>query len=124
MDFLWVGAGGFLGAICRFLVITWISERVNTSFPLGTFIVNASGAFVFSLLAVLVNSMFPFEKELLLLTATGFLGSYTTFSTFMYETVRLWEDGEVAQGSWYLLGSGLTGLALAWAGTLTWIYWL
>ena len=94
---LWVGLGGFVGAIARYLLATWIAGRAGTAFPLGTLVINLSGSFVLGLLlGVLENHVTP--PALRLALATGFLGAYTTFSTFTYETIRLVEEGDYAAG--------------------------
>ncbi|HXO06636.1 MAG TPA: fluoride efflux transporter CrcB [Solirubrobacteraceae bacterium] len=93
----WVWAAvpvlGGLAAIARFLVDGLISGRARADFPLGTLAVNASGAFLLGLLAGLA-----LEGDALVLAGTATLGSYTTFSTWMLETHRLAEDGELTLG--------------------------
>jgi fluoride exporter len=93
----WVWAAvpvlGGLAAITRFLVDGLISDRARGDFPLGTLAVNASGAFLLGLLAG-----FALEGDTLVLAGTATLGSYTTFSTWMLETHRLAEDGELTLG--------------------------
>ncbi|MFB6073857.1 MAG: fluoride efflux transporter CrcB [Haloarculaceae archaeon] len=104
-----VGTGGALGALLR----TYVSERVDVEeFPTGTFAVNVVGSFALGLVTFL-----NVENSLALLLGTGACGSFTTFSSFSFETVRLWETGErlravvVAVGN--LLAAGIA-LALAW----------
>jgi CrcB protein len=90
----WVGVamlGGF-GAIGRFLLDGMIGSRLGRDFPLGTLIVNVSGAFLLGLATGLL-----FSGESLELAGTATVGSYTTFSTWMLETHRLREDGEFAR---------------------------
>ena len=106
---LWV-AGGALGALARYAV----SEAVDVDeFPLGTFVVNVLGSFVLGLVAFA-----GVGGEVALLVGTGACGSFTTFSSFSFETVRLWETGErgraTANAAGNLLGAGVA-LALAWA---------
>lgn len=88
---LWVGVGllGGCGAIARFLVDGFVSTRVGTAFPLGTFVVNLSGAAILGLLTGLALS-----GNQLLLAGTAVIGSYTTFSTWLFETHRLAEDDQ------------------------------
>jgi fluoride exporter len=83
------GLGG-VGAIARFLLDALISQRAGRDFPFGTLAINLSGAFALGLLTGLA-----LEGDALLLAGTATLGSYTTFSTWMLETHRLAEDGEV-----------------------------
>lgn len=94
MSFLIVGAGGFIGAITRFAVASWIGQQWGRSFPLGTFAVNVSGSFMIGLLMSLFTERFMVAPQLRLLLIVGFLGAYTTFSTFEYETGALIKDSE------------------------------
>ncbi|MFB6079751.1 MAG: fluoride efflux transporter CrcB [Haloferacaceae archaeon] len=106
-----VGTGGALGALLR----TYVSRRVDVEeFPAGTFAVNVIGSFALGFLTFLA-----LDDRLLLLLGTGACGSFTTFSSFSFETVRLWETGEraraVTNAVGNLVGAGLA-LGLAWAG--------
>jgi CrcB protein len=91
---VWAGVGvlGGLGALLRFAVDAFVSERVSapSEFPWGTFAVNISGSFLLGLVAGLA-----LHGDALLLAGTATLGSYTTFSTWMLEAHRLGEDGEL-----------------------------
>src|SRR5262249_54927285 len=111
----WIGVGvvGAGGAYARSYVVGWIAVRRPMRFPLGTFVVNLSGAFVLGLLVGL-----KVEGDARLVLGTGFLGAYTTFSTWMVEAERLGEDRAWRTMWAYLLGSALAGLATAGAGWL------
>jgi len=89
-----IGIGGFLGAISRYGVALWIGQRWGRSFPLGTFVINVSGSFLIGLLMTLMAERFTENPQWRLLLVVGFLGAYTTFSTFEYETGALLKDGE------------------------------
>jgi CrcB protein len=93
MQLLLVGLGGFAGAVSRWLVDGWISERNPTAFPRGTLVINATGSFLLGLLFawVIERDLLPPDVRGPLMI--GFLGAYTTFSTFMLESWRLIEDG-------------------------------
>ena len=80
-----VGAGGFFGAIARFLVNTGVSSRHGHSFPWGTFVINVSGSFVLGLMATLIAGQVLTNPNWRLGVTVGFIGAYTTFSTFEYE---------------------------------------
>jgi len=89
-----IGIGGFLGAVCRYIVALWIGQRWGRTFPLGTFVVNISGSFLIGLLMSLFTEKFMVSPQGRLFLVVGFLGAYTTFSTFEYETGNLLKDGE------------------------------
>lgn len=93
-NILIIGFGGFLGAVARYVVALWIGQKWGTMFPLGTFVVNVSGSFLISLLMSLFTEKFMVNPQLRLFLVIGFLGAYTTFSTFEYETGNLVKDGE------------------------------
>jgi CrcB protein len=99
---------GSLGSLARFLLDGAVSSRSSSSFPMGTFAVNASGALVLGLLTGLTLS-----GEALLLAGSATIGSYTTFSTWMLETHRLGEDGQLLAGALNVLVSVAVGLAAA-----------
>ena len=99
-----VGTGGAIGAVLRHL----LSQRVDVdAFPLGTMTVNVVGSFVLALATFAGGG-----HDLLLFVGTGACGSFTTFSTFSFETVRLWETGERLRASVNAVGN-LVGAALA-----------
>ena len=89
-----IGIGGFLGAISRYGVALWIGQRWGRSFPLGTFVINVSGSFLIGLLMSLLTERFMVNPQWRLMLVVGFLGAYTTFSTFEYETGTLLKDSE------------------------------
>lgn len=113
-----VGAGGFLGAIARYLVGGWVQQRWGASFPYGTLVINVSGSFVLGLFATLALR-FGWNDEWRLLIAIGLIGAYTTFSTFEYETLRL-----IAEGRQYgaallnVFGSVVAGFGAACLGVV------
>lgn len=110
-----VAAGGLVGAPARFLLDRFVADRVEADFPLGTLLVNVSGAFVLGLLTGLdLRGNLPAPLKALL--ATGFCGAYTTFSTWSYETIRLVERDELLQASLNAIGSLVVGLLASGAG--------
>lgn len=94
LNYLIIGAGGFLGAVTRYLVATWIGQKWGRIFPFGTFAVNISGSFFIGLIMSLFVGKFMVNPQWRLFLVIGFIGSYTTFSTFEYETGGLLQDGE------------------------------
>jgi len=111
INFLTIGIGGFLGAIARYGVAVWIGRQWGRSFPLGTFVVNVSGSFLIGLLMSLFTERFMVNPQWRLLFVVGFLGAYTTFSTFEYETGTLLRDGEWLIASLNMVLSVLVGFA-------------
>jgi CrcB protein len=89
-----IGIGGFLGAISRYGVALWIGQRWGRSFPFGTFVINVSGSFLIGLIMSLLTERFMVNPQWRLMLVVGFLGAYTTFSTFEYETGALLKDSE------------------------------
>jgi fluoride exporter len=103
-----VGLIGGVGALLRFALDGVVSERMHSEFPWGTFAVNISGAFVLGLFAGLA-----LHGDALLLAGTALVGSYTTFSTWMLETHRLGEEGELWLGVVNVVLSLALGIAAA-----------
>ncbi len=111
MPYLWVGVGGFLGANARYVVANVARKFLGVAFPYGTFFINVSGSFLLGvILTVLGQRALPLSNEIRLATAVGFLGAYTTFSTFEYECHGLLDDGEWALALINMFGSLLLGL--------------
>jgi CrcB protein len=102
---------GGLGAVLRFTVDRMVSVRLGRTFPFGTLIVNLSGTLLLGFLGGLALS-----PHLALMAGTGFVGSYTTFSTWMLETQRLGEERVVWPAVANILVSIALGLAAAWFG--------
>ena len=113
---LWVALGGGFGAMARFAVSSWIYERTSSAFPWGTYAVNFVGSCLFGVLFVLVFLNQPQREVLRLLVMVGFLGAFTTFSTFSFETVRLLESGLWAMAAANVFASVLTCVLGAWVG--------
>lgn len=105
MSFVIVGIGGAFGGLVRFQLGKIISEKSNTPFPIGTFIINITGA----ILLGIITSINP-GHSLYLLLGDGFLGAYTTFSTFMYEGFNLFHENEKMNAFIYILGSLFLGI--------------
>lgn len=107
---LWVGVGalGGIAAIARFLVDGAIAARAPGGFPFGTLAVNVSGAVLLGLLVGLAVDGDP-----MLLAGTAVLGSYTTFSTWMFETQRLAEDGQWRPAAVNIVAALVLGIAAA-----------
>ncbi|MCM3569484.1 fluoride efflux transporter CrcB [Neobacillus mesonae] len=113
---LFVGVGGIFGAISRFLLGKWIGGRMPGFIPFGTWIINISGSFVLGLLASLhLKDAVP--EWAWFLFGTGFLGAYTTFSTFGYETIQMLKINKKKNAIFYVTSSVLLGVLFAWIGS-------
>ncbi|MBV8056872.1 MAG: fluoride efflux transporter CrcB [Deltaproteobacteria bacterium] len=106
---LWVGLGGFVGANARYLLGGWVASRLGTTFPYGTYVVNVSGSFILGFFLAFAGDRAWVAPSLRLLFAVGFVGAYTTFSTFEYESIRLLQERGLLLAGLYLIGSVLTG---------------
>jgi len=114
---IWVGVAGFFGAIARYALGGFISERVGGAFPWETFVINISGCFALGFIFTLLTERFLPHPTLRIALTVGFLGAYTTFSTFAFETMRLAEDGAVVFAALNLFASVGAGLLAVYAGT-------
>lgn len=113
MNLVLVGIGGTLGALCRFQLGKLLSQKSSRAFPIGTFLINITGAVLLGILtgADPGNSVY-------LLLGDGFLGAYTTFSTFMYEGFNLFQGKQKLNAIIYILGTlflGILGYAAGFA---------
>jgi fluoride exporter len=113
---LWVGLGGFLGAIARYLLGGWVAARAGAVFPWGTFVINVTGSFILGFFLAFAQDRPWLYPQARLMFAVGFVGAYTTFSTYSYESIRLMMDGQFALAAFNIVGSVALGLAAAFAG--------
>lgn len=113
-----IGIGGVLGANARYLVSVWAARRIGASFPYGTLIVNLSGSLLLGFTAMALVGRVVSEPDARLLVSIGFLGAYTTFSTFAFESVGLIRRRAYVLASVNVLGSTVLGLLGAWIGTI------
>ena len=116
MPLILIGLGGFAGAITRYVVDGAVVERTAGAFPWGTLVVNLSGSFALGLLFALSAERAILPAEIRGPLLIGFIGAYTTFSTFMLESWRLVEDGAIALALANLVGSVVLGLVAVVAG--------
>ena len=113
-----IGIGGILGANARYLVSVWAARRIGAQFPSGTLIVNLSGSLLLGFLATGIVARVVYEREVQLLVSVGFLGAYTTFSTFAFESVGLVRRRAYVLATANVLGSTVLGLLGAWIGAM------
>lgn len=110
-----VGVGGSLGALSRYFLQGWILDRTGPS-VVALFAVNVSGAFALGLILTLAEERNLIGPEVRLLLTTGFLSAYTTFSSWMFESVQLIQVGNVARAAVNILGSVVAGLIAVYLG--------
>jgi len=115
--FLYVGMGGFFGAVSRYLSLALTVRLFGArTFPYGTMIVNISGCFLIGLGLGLATSREVLSPETRLMVFTGFLGSYTTYSTFAYESFVLAREGGFIASMANIIFHMILGLTAVWAG--------
>ena len=106
-----VALGGSLGALSRYGLGYWISSKWNQGFPLHTFVINITGAFLLGFLNILFIEKLTISPLWRLGIGVGFLGAYTTFSTFGYEFIMLLEGGSLVTAGLYTLLTVIIGFA-------------
>jgi fluoride exporter len=114
-----VGIAGFAGTVARYGVEGLVTERISSSFPWGTLLVNVTGSLVLGFLfAVLIEGRVIVAPWLRVAVTVGFVGAYTTFSTLSLETFRLIEDGSFVLAAANALGSLSMGLVAVYIGVV------
>ncbi len=118
MNVLWVAVGGALGAVARYGVAGWVQQlvenRPSATFPWGTLLINISGCAVMGLLAPILFERSLLRPELRMAILVGFLGAYTTWSTFSYETLRFLNDGDFRHALYYTVGTNAGCFVAVW----------
>jgi len=115
---LLVALGGGIGSAVRYLVGGWFASRFGPAFPYGTLFINVSGSFIIGFFLALAEERLSLGPHWRLFFAVGFVGGYTTFSTFEYESIRLLQDRELLLCALYMVGSVITGAFAAIAGVV------
>jgi CrcB protein len=111
MAVIFVGLGGFFGAAARYFLGKFLFEKIRTILPSGTLIINISGAFLLGVISALKTA-----GDIYLLLAVGFLGAFTTFSTFMYEEIKLLLRNKKISAFLYIIISVIFGVGAYMAG--------
>ncbi|HDR7794348.1 TPA: fluoride efflux transporter CrcB [Bacillus luti] len=111
IEALLVATGGFFGAVTRFAISNWFKKRNKTSFPIATFLINITGAF---LLGCIIGNGMTTGWQLLL--GTGFMGAFTTFSTFKLETIQLLNRKKLYISLLYVSMTYIIGILFAFLG--------
>lgn len=116
MPLVFIAIGGAGGAVARYLIDSWVAQRAAGAFPWGTLVINVSGSLVLGLLFALATERDVLPSSVRAPVMIGFLGAYTTFSTLMLESWRLFEDGAVGLAVVNIVGSSLLGLSAVFIG--------
>lgn len=117
MRYLIVFTGGGIGAVTRYIVGALIMARYGGLFPVGTLFINVSGSFLIGLLMTLLTETWHLDPYWRLALVVGFLGGYTTFSSFEYETYRAVRDGGQWLGLLNIMASVFLGYLAVWSGS-------
>lgn len=116
---LLVGLGGAIGSMARYLMSTTIYSIIGSNFPYGTLVVNVTGCFIIGLVGVFfVGHLYMYATDMRSFLIIGFLGGYTTFSSFSFETLNLLINGEVAAALLNVITSVFLCLFATWLGIL------
>lgn len=114
-----VSFGAVAGALTRYYLSLWFAQKFGSSFPYGTFFINVTGCFVMGFLFTIGSErLVALSPEVRLLLAIGFLGSYTTFSTYGLDTVNLLLSHRLSSAIFYAAGSALLGILSIYLGML------
>lgn len=111
-----IGLAGFIGTLGRYWLSGLVARRYGETFPMGTLVVNLVGCFLVGLLFYLLQERFLVNQTVRTVILIGFLGGFTTFSSFGLQTFTLLQDGEFGLAVLNILGANLIGLVLVWAG--------
>lgn len=118
LKYFFIGIGGFAGAIARYVLGSYVGSRYGVRFPYGTLIVNMSGCFAIGLIMVFLGRA-TVSPQWRYLIPIGFIGAYTTFSTFEYETLRAVQDGQLVTGLLNVAVSVVVGFFAVWLGAVS-----
>ena len=110
--------GSSLGALMRYLISTWVNTKIDANFPFGTLTVNVMGSFLMGFLAVWLVEKLGLNPLLRLAIFVGFLGAFTTFSTFSMETLNLFEEGFALRALLNMMINVTFTVLAVWLGTV------
>jgi fluoride exporter len=116
--YLMVGIGGALGSVLRFWVGGYVGDRLGVRFPYGTFLINCTGSFLVGFVVTLLAERTHWSPNWRYLIPIGFIGGYTTFSTFELETFRSFQDGEILVAGLNVAVSVVVGFVSVWLGVI------
>ncbi len=114
-----ISLGAVAGALSRYYITLWFANRFGTAFPYGTFFINITGCLAMGFFITLAfERVLAVAPEVRLMVATGFLGAYTTFSTYGLETNVLWRDRSYSLAVFYWAGSAILGVIAVQLGAI------
>jgi CrcB protein len=115
--YLFLAVGGALGSVARYWVGSTISGRIGTKFPYGTIVINLSACIIIGFALTYFGKRADLSPAWRFLVAIGFIGAYSTFSTYEWETLSTLRSGAFLLAALYAVGSLVLGLAATWCGT-------
>ncbi|MGD0179391.1 MAG: fluoride efflux transporter CrcB [Terriglobales bacterium] len=118
IKYLMVGIGGFLGSVLRFWLGSFIGGRLGARFPYGTFVINVTGSFLIGMVLAVLATKAHWNSNWRYLIPIGFIGGYTTFSAFEYETFQLFQDGQLLTAMLNIALSVVIGFVGVWVGVV------
>jgi fluoride exporter len=118
LKYVMVGVGGCLGSILRFWLGSYIGGKMGTRFPYGTFVINITGSFLIGLAFAVLTTKTNWSPNWRYLIPIGFIGGYTTFSSFEFETLRTIQDGQLGLALLYVGLSVCVGFIAVWGGVI------
>ena len=118
LKYLYIAAGGALGSIARYWVGATVASRMGMKIPYGTFVVNMTACIVIGFTVTYLGRRADLNPAWRFLFPIGFIGAYSTFSTYEWETLSTIRSGAFAVAALYALGSLVAGLAAVWGGSL------
>lgn len=116
--YLYIAVGGALGSIARYWVGSTISGRAGTRFPFGTFVINMTACVIIGFALTYLGKRAEMNPAFRFFIAVGFVGAFSTFSTYEWETLATLRSGAFLLAALYAAGSLLVGLAATWGGSL------
>lgn len=116
--YLWIAIGGSLGSIARYWVGATVASRMGTRFPYGTFVINMTACVIIGFSLAFLGRRSEFNPAWRFLIPVGFVGAYSTFSTFEWETFSSLESGGFLIASLYVVLSIFLGLLAVWCGNM------
>jgi CrcB protein len=116
MEYIYMGIGGFFGAVLRYLITIYFTKMHRTVFPIETFMINILGSFLLSFITNFTMDKYKINTNLRLAITTGFIGAFTTFSTFSMETINLLKAREIYIALNYVILSIIGGLLMSYLG--------